>query len=132
MCLIAPSHGELDTYLGRKLMAADHVILLENWEPVAVEGDSHARRLSNGPDGAQRTLDVDVVFVELGLRPHTDLVRGWVTLDAEGRVVVDAACQESSVPGLFAAGDVTNEPGEQVVITRSGSSPRAALWRSPS
>ena len=73
-------------------MVADHVTLLENWEPVAVDGDSHARRLLvKGPDGAQRTLDVDVVFVELGLRPHTDLVRGWVTLDAEGRIIVDAA-----------------------------------------
>jgi NADH-dependent peroxiredoxin subunit F len=124
--LIAPSHGELDTYLGRKLIAADHVTLLENWEPIAVEGDSHARRLLvKGPDGAQRTLDVDVVFVELGLRPHTDLVKGWVALDAEGHVVVDSACQ-TSVPGLFAAGDVTNEPAEQVVIA-IGDGAKAAL-----
>jgi alkyl hydroperoxide reductase subunit F len=114
--LVAPTHGELDTYLGRKLKNVEHVTLLENWEPVAVEGDSHARRLLvKAPDGAERTLDVDVVFVELGLRPHTDLVKGWIDLDSEGRVIVDSAGQ-TSIPGLFAAGDVTDEPAEQVVI----------------
>jgi NADH-dependent peroxiredoxin subunit F len=124
--LVAPTHGELDTNLGRKLRAAEHVTLLENWEPVAVEGDSYARQLVvKGPDGAQRTLDVDGIFVELGLKPHTELVRDWVALDAEGRVVVDAACQ-TSVPGLFAAGDVTNEPAEQVVIA-IGDGAKAAL-----
>jgi alkyl hydroperoxide reductase subunit F len=124
--LVAPTHGELDTYLGQKLKAAEHVTLLENWEPVGVEGDSFARRLLvKGPDGAQRTLDVDVIFVELGLKPHTELVTGWVTLDAEGRVVVDAT-GETSVPGLFAAGDVTNEPAEQVVIA-IGDGAKAAL-----
>ena len=124
--LVAPTHGELDTHLGQKLKAAEHVTLLENWEPVGVEGDSYARQLLvKGPDGAQRTLDVDVIFVELGLKPHTELVKGWVTLDAEGRVVVDAACQ-TSVPGLFAAGDVTNEPAEQVVIA-IGDGAKAAL-----
>jgi len=124
--LVAPTHGELDTYLGQKLKAAEHVTLFENWEPVAVEGDSYARQLIiKGPDGAERTLDVDVIFVELGLKPHTELVKGWVTLDAEGRVVVDPTCQ-TNVPGLFAAGDVTNEPAEQVVIA-IGDGAKAAL-----
>ena len=124
--LVAPTHGELDTYLGRKLKAAEHVTLLENWEPVGVEGDSYARQLIvKGPDGTQRTLDVDVIFVELGLKPHAELVKNWVALDAEGRVVVDALGQ-TSAPGLFAAGDVTNVPAEQVVIA-IGDGAKAAL-----
>jgi alkyl hydroperoxide reductase subunit F len=124
--LVAPTHGELDTYLGQKLKTAEHVTLLENWEPVAVEGDSYARRLIvKAPDSAQRTLDVDAVFVELGLKPHTELVKGWVAVDGEGRVIIDSAGQ-TSVPGLFAAGDVTNEPAEQVVIA-IGDGAKAAL-----
>ena len=124
--LIAPTHGDLDTYLGRKLRAAEHVTLLENWEPVAVQGDTCASQLVvRGPDGAERSLDVDVVFVELGLKPHTELVRDWVELDGDGRVVVNSA-GETSVPGLFAAGDVTNEPVEQVVIA-IGDGAKAAL-----
>jgi alkyl hydroperoxide reductase subunit F len=124
--LVAPTHGELDTLLGQKLKDAEHVTLLENWEPVGVEGDNYARQLVvKGPDGAHRILDVDVIFVELGLRPHNELVKDWVTLDAEGRVVVDSTCQ-TSIPGLFAAGDVTNEPAEQVVIA-IGDGAKAAL-----
>jgi len=124
--LIAPIHGELDTYLGRKLQAAEHVMVLENWEPVAVEGGTCANRLVvKGPGGEERGLDVDGIFVELGLKPHTELVKGWVELDAEGRVVINCA-GETSVPGLFAAGDVTNEPAEQVVIA-IGDGAKAAL-----
>lgn len=124
--LVAPTHGELDTFLGRKLRAAEHVTLLENWEPVAVEGEDVVQRLViKSPAGEQRSLDVDVVFVELGLKPHTELVKGWVDLDAEGRIIVNCAA-ETSVPGLFAAGDVTNEPAEQVLIA-IGDGAKAAL-----
>jgi alkyl hydroperoxide reductase subunit F len=102
------------------------VTLLENWEPIGVEGDTYARRLLiQGPDGVKCTLDVDVIFVELGLKPHTELIKSWVEVDSGGRVVVDSNGQ-TSIPGLFAAGDVTNEPAEQVVIA-IGDGAKAAL-----
>jgi alkyl hydroperoxide reductase subunit F len=124
--LIAPTHGELDSHLGLKLRAAERVTLFENWEPSAVEGDTVARKLViRSQQGEERDLDVDVIFIELGLKPHTELVEGWVQLDPEGRIVVNCAC-ETSVPGLFAAGDVTNEPAEQVVIA-IGDGAKAAL-----
>ncbi|MGC8779701.1 MAG: NAD(P)/FAD-dependent oxidoreductase [Anaerolineae bacterium] len=123
---IAPTHGELDTPLGRRLRAAEHVALLENWEPIAVEGDTYARRLVvRAPTGEERALEVDVIFVELGLKPHSELVEGWVELDHERRVIVNCAT-ETSVPGLFAAGDVTHLPAEQVVIA-IGEGAKAAL-----
>ena len=77
------------------------------------------------PDGEQRTLDVDAIFVELGLKPHSELVQGWVELDHEQRVVVNSEA-ETSVPGLFAAGDVTHLPAEQVLIA-IGEGAKAAL-----
>jgi NADH-dependent peroxiredoxin subunit F len=124
--LIAPTHGDLDTYLGRKLRAAEHVTLLENWTPVSVQGDTFARQLMiRSPEGEERALEVDGIFVELGLKPHTELVDGWVALDSDGRVMVNCEC-ETSVPGLFAAGDVTTEPAEQVVIA-IGDGAKAAL-----
>ena len=123
---IAPTHGELDTPLGRRMQAAEHVTLLENWAPVAVDGDTSARQLVvKSPDGEQRTLDVDAIFVELGLKPHSELVQGWVELDHEQRVVVNSEA-ETSVPGLFAAGDVTHLPAEQVLIA-IGEGAKAAL-----
>jgi thioredoxin reductase len=123
---IAPTHGELDTPLGRRLQAAAHVTLLENWTPAAVEGDQFARQLVvRSPEGEQRSLDVSAVFVELGLKPHSELVHGWVDLDHERRVVVNCAA-ETSVAGLFAAGDVTHLPAEQVLIA-IGEGAKAAL-----
>lgn len=123
---VAPTHGLLDTPLGRRMQAAEHVTLLENWEPVAVEGDAFARRLVvKAPDGEQRALEVDAIFVELGLKPHSELVQGWVELDHEHRVIVNCEAQ-TSVPGLFAAGDVTHLPAEQVLIA-IGEGAKAAL-----
>lgn len=123
---IAPTHGELDTPLGRRLRATGRVALLENWEPTAVEGDTFARRLVvRSPAGEERSLEVEAIFVELGLKPHSELVAGWVELDHEGRVIVNCEA-ETSVPGLFAAGDVTHLPAEQVLIA-IGEGAKAAL-----
>jgi alkyl hydroperoxide reductase subunit F len=124
--LIAPTHGELDTPLGRRLQKTEHVTLLENWEPVAVEGDTTVRQLVvRGPDGSERPLDIDAIFVELGLKPHSELVEGLANVDQQGGVVVNCST-ETGVPGLFAAGDVTNLPAEQVLIA-IGEGAKAAL-----
>jgi len=125
--LVAPAHGDLDQMPGRRLLEAENVTVLEGWEPTAVEGDEyHARRLViRAPDGETRTLDVEAVFVELGLRPHSELVRGWADLDDEGHVLVTGET-ETSVAGLFAAGDVTHLQAEQVLIA-IGEGAKAAL-----
>jgi len=123
---VAPTHGEIDSPLGRRLQKAENVTLLENWEPVAVEGDAFARQLVvRGLDGAERVLDIDAIFVELGLIPRGELVEGLANVDEQGRVVVNCST-ETGVPGLFAAGDVTNLPSEQVLIA-IGEGAKAAL-----
>ncbi len=124
--LVAPTHGDLDTPLGRRVLAAPNVTLLENWEVAAVEGDEYARRLVvRSPGGEERVLEVDGIFVELGLLPHSELVSGLATVDEQGHVVVNCGA-ETSVPGLYAAGDVTQLPAEQVVIA-IGEGAKAAL-----
>lgn len=124
--LIAPTHGELDTPIGRRVAGAAHVELLENWAPLAVEGDTFARRLIvRSPLDEERTIDVDVIFVELGLKPHSELVRGLADIDEAGHVLVSCGA-ETGVPGLYAAGDVTQLPAEQVLIA-IGEGAKAAL-----
>ena len=124
--IVAPQHEELDSPLGRRLLASDHVTLLEGWEPIAVAGDEYARQLLvRGPDGQEQTLDVDAIFVELGLTAHSELVAGWADLDVDGRVEVTCMA-ETNVPGLFAAGDVTFLPAEQVLVA-IGEGAKAAL-----
>lgn len=124
--LVASTHGDLDTPLGRRVLASPNVTLLENWEVAAVEGDEYARRLVvRSPGGEERVLEVDGIFVELGLLPHSELVSGLATVDEQGHVVVNCGA-ETSVPGLYAAGDVTQLPAEQVVIA-IGEGAKAAL-----
>jgi alkyl hydroperoxide reductase subunit F len=65
--------------------------------------------------GDARVLPVQGLFVEMGLRPDSDILRGVCDLDAEGRVLVDSRCA-TSCPGVFAAGDVTSTYAGQVLI----------------
>jgi alkyl hydroperoxide reductase subunit F len=73
----------------------------------------------------QKRLDVSGIFVEIGLLPNSDLVKGLVALDEQGEIVVNCR-NETDVPGLFAAGDVTNVPEKQIVIS-AGEGAKAAL-----
>lgn len=93
--------------------------------PLAIEGDEYARRLTFEQEGKTRTLDVDGIFIEQPLRPNTDMVAHLIDLDKRGRIIVNER-NETSLPGCFAAGDVTATYGEQVVIA-IGEGAKAAL-----
>jgi len=75
--------------------------------------------------GQTRRIDVDRAFVDLGLVPHSDLVQGLVATDPDGFIVVDD-CNATTMPGLFAAGDVTTAFCEQVLVA-VGDGARAAM-----
>ena len=65
------------------------------------------------------------MFVQIGLVPNTEWLKGTVELSKHGEIVVDARGQ-TSVPGVFAAGDVTTVPFKQIVIA-TGEGAKAAL-----
>jgi NADH-dependent peroxiredoxin subunit F len=65
--------------------------------------------------GNTKQLDVTGIFVEIGLVPNSDMVKDLVKLNRVGEVPVNCAC-ETDIPGLFAAGDVTDVPEKQIVI----------------
>jgi thioredoxin reductase len=92
---------------------------------LAIEGDNYARSLRCEQDGEHRTLSVDGIFIEQPLRPNTQMVADLVELDEQGRIEVNERNQ-TSLPGCFAAGDVTATYGEQVVIA-IGEGAKAAL-----
>ena len=58
--------------------------------------------------GESKTLPVGGVFVEIGAVPSSDLVKDLVQLDSRGNVIVDHKTQQTSNPGIWAAGDVTD------------------------
>ena len=70
---------------------------------------------SSKKNGDQRELTTDVIFVELGLKPNSDFLANLIELEPDGRIKIDNN-NRTSLPGIFAAGDVTNVYAEQVLI----------------
>ena len=65
-------------------------------------------RIKNTQTGEAKELALDGVFVEIGLIPNSDFVKGLAKLDVFGEIIVDHKTQESSCPGIWAAGDVSD------------------------
>lgn len=107
------------------LRARLNVEVLEGYQVVALEGDAGLERVVVDHYGQRRVLQVDAAFADLGLLPNSGLVRDLARLDEEGFILVDER-NATTVPGLFAAGDVTSAFGEQVLIA-IGDGARAAL-----
>ena len=125
--LVSPTPGLLDSPLGKRLISEQmKVILLEGYQVKEIRGDGFAEQVVlETPGGGETIIDADGVFVELGLIPNSDPVKDLATLDELGRVIVNNRNQ-TSCPGLFAAGDVTNVYAEQVLIA-VGEGAKAAL-----
>ena len=75
--------------------------------------------------GEKKQLDVTGVFIEIGLVPNSGAVKGLVELNKWGEVPVSCA-NETTVPGLYAAGDVTDVPEKQIIVA-AGEGAKAAL-----
>lgn len=97
------------------------------YEVLEVLGDKTVEglRLREKETGKEETLKVKGVFVEVGLLPNTEFVKGLLKLNQWGEIEVNCAC-ETDVPGLFAAGDVTNVHEKQIVVA-AGEGAKAAL-----
>lgn len=114
--MVVNNESILSTPLGQKLQQSKNVKILKDCEVVEVQGDEYARKLVlRDKSGQAFEKQADGMFVEKALSPNTDMVKDLVELDEQGRVMIDSACR-TSVPGLFAAGDVTNSYAEQVLI----------------
>lgn len=93
-----------------------NVSVFSGWEVQAVVGDDFVTGIDLvGLNGETRHLAVEGVFIEFALLPNNELVRGLTDLDEEGHVIINKNC-ETNVPGLFAAGDVTDIYAEQVMV----------------
>lgn len=90
----------------RRLEASD-VKITTNAETLAILGDEKVSGVKiRLKTGGERTVDTDGVFVEVGKSPNSELLKGLVEMDKGGFIVVDRF-QRTSIPGLYAAGDVT-------------------------
>jgi NADH-dependent peroxiredoxin subunit F len=81
--------------------------------------------IKNAATGETRNLEVQGIFIEIGLVPNSGFVKGLLDLNDQGEIVVDSGCAASR-PGFFAAGDVTSVPFKQIIIA-GGEGAKAAL-----
>ncbi|NOT55034.1 MAG: glutaredoxin 3 [Deltaproteobacteria bacterium] len=123
------SRGEWsgDEILQDKVMAAKRVEVLTHHQPLAIHGKERVEgfSLKNLQTGEERRLDVQGVFIEVGLYPNTDFLLDLVETNERGEIKVDRHGQ-TGVRGLFAAGDATDGHDKQIVIA-AGEGASAAL-----
>ncbi|MGB4246242.1 MAG: alkyl hydroperoxide reductase subunit F, partial [Pseudohongiellaceae bacterium] len=117
-----------DAVLQRKLSSLPNVTVILSAQTNEVLGDgqkvtglAYKDRVSGDP----RVVALDGVFVQIGLLPNSDWLKGTLELSPHGEIVTDSRGQ-TNVPGVFAAGDVTTVPYKQIVIAM-GEGARASL-----
>lgn len=123
---ICKDESMLEQPLGRKLASTTNVTILKGYQIVEVKGDEYARSIViKDAGGKVIEIQADAMFVEQALTPVSQIVEGLAKLDENKRIIIDCACR-TNVPGLFAAGDVTNGYAEQVLVA-VGEGAKAAL-----
>lgn len=106
--------------LQERLQALENIEFVWNSETVAIEGNAQveALRLRQTKIGEERRLDVDGVFIAVGIAPESELYAGQLELDEQGYIRADESGQ-TSVPGVFAAGDVRTKALRQILTAAS-------------
>lgn len=106
--------------LQERLQALENVEFVWNSETAAIEGNGQveALRLRQTKTGEEKRLDVDGVFIAVGIAPESELYAGQLELDEQGYIRADESGQ-TSVPGVFAAGDVRTKALRQILTAAS-------------
>jgi alkyl hydroperoxide reductase subunit F len=107
-----------DAVLQRKLMSLPNVSVITSALTSEVTGDGQKVNglvYKDRNSSEFHTLALEGIFVQIGLLPNSDWLKGTVELSPRGEIIVDAR-GETSLPGIFAAGDVTTVPYKQIVI----------------
>src|SRR5471032_3331155 len=107
-----------DAVLVSKLKSLPNVTVITNAQTTEATGDGqkiNGLRYKNRVNGEEIAVELEGIFVQIGLLPNTDWLKGTIELSPRGEIVVDSR-GETSIPGVFAAGDVTTVPYKQIVI----------------
>ena len=117
-----------DAVLVKKLHSLPNVTVHLNAQTTAITGDGsrvNGLRYADRATGAEHAIELAGVFVQIGLVPNTDFLKGALELSRYGEVIVDAH-GATSAPGVYAAGDATTVPYKQIIIA-AGDGAKAAL-----
>ncbi|WP_174589931.1 NAD(P)/FAD-dependent oxidoreductase [Methanocella conradii] len=124
--LVVRSTLKADKVMVDRIMASDKVATLTGYTVERIRGNDFVEYLDIvSKDGERKTLKVGGVFVEIGLSPNVSFARDLVRLNDRDEIIIDGLCR-TSVPGVFAAGDVTSVPQKQIVVA-AGEGAKAAM-----
>lgn len=109
--------GELkgDKVTQEKILASPKVSVIYNSETEEILGDGKVEglRYLDKTVGASKDIALDGVFVEIGMVPNTEFVKGMLDLNERGEIILDTRKASTSKPGIFATGDATDAPYKQ-------------------
>lgn len=116
-----------DPVLIEKVRLAANLTIFEQNEVLEIKGDKFVKGIKIRDINTGDVIDLEVsgVFIEIGLMPNSTPVKGLVKLNQVGEIEVNCM-SETSMPGIYAAGDVTDVPDKQIVIA-AGEGAKAAL-----
>ncbi|UUX96187.1 alkyl hydroperoxide reductase subunit F [Aquabacterium sp. J223] len=117
-----------DAVLVNKLNSLPNVDVRLNAQTTEITGDGqkvNGLRYKDRTSGEERQVDLAGVFVQIGLVPNTEFLKGTLELSKFGEVLIDAKCH-TNLHGVFAAGDVTTVPYKQIIVA-AGEGAKSAL-----
>ncbi|CAH1747020.1 alkyl hydroperoxide reductase, AhpF component [Thauera humireducens] len=116
-----------DAVLQKKLYSLPNVTVIKSAQTTEVTGTDKVNGLVYKDRKTDEThrVELEGIFVQIGLLPNTDFLKGSLELSRFGEIIVDAKGQ-TSVPGVFAAGDCTTVPYKQIIIAM-GEGAKASL-----
>jgi alkyl hydroperoxide reductase subunit F len=117
-----------DAVLVNRLESLPNVAIHTSAQTLEITGDGQkvdGLVWKDRASGEQYQVELAGVFVQIGLAPNTEWLKGTVELTKHGEIIIDDKCA-TSLPGVFAAGDVTTVPYKQIIIA-SGEGSKAAL-----
>ncbi len=122
---LTPLTGDL--VLSNQLKGAKNLTIFLEHEPIEIKGQGlvESIRIRDIKSEEEKELEVGGIFIEIGLEPNSEAVKSLVELNKWGEIIVTPR-NETSVPGLYAAGDVTDVPEKQIIVA-AGEGAKAAL-----
>ncbi|MBU6132978.1 alkyl hydroperoxide reductase subunit F [Staphylococcus xylosus] len=116
-----------DNVLQERLNNLPNVTVIKNAQTTEVLGENAVTgiKYQDKSLGEEHTLELEGIFVQIGLLPNTEWLNNYVELNEANEIMIDRK-NATSIPGIFAAGDVTDDRNKQIIISM-GSGANAAL-----
>jgi len=113
-----------DVVMQEKIKNAQNVVILYNTQVIEIIGDKFVKQVKINREGKSELLNVEGVFIEIGLIPNSEFASG---IERNSLDEIKVNCRnETNVPAIFAAGDVTDVPEKQIIIA-AGEGAKASL-----